>query len=48
MSFDTVIGMTSLQLSLTFVTLALCLALGGLISYMVSPFAGVILILTKL
>jgi hypothetical protein len=39
--------LTSLHLPLTSVTLALCLALGGSISYMASPFAGVILILAK-
>lgn len=39
--------LTSLQLPVAPVTTALCLALGGSISYMASPFAGVILTLAK-
>jgi len=38
---------TLLQLPITPVTIALCLALGGTISYMVSPFAGIIMIIAK-
>lgn len=39
--------LASLQLPVAPVTTALCLALGGSISYMASPFAGVILTLAK-
>ena len=39
--------LTSLKLPLPTITQAVCLALGGSISYMVSPFAGVILTLAK-
>jgi hypothetical protein len=39
--------LTALQLPIAPVSLALCLALGGTISYIVSPFAGVILTLAK-
>lgn len=40
--------LTSLHLPLPSETVALCLALGGSISYMVSPFAGVIMAIAKL
>lgn len=39
--------LTSMHLPISSVTLALCLALGGSISYMVSPFAGVIMAIAK-
>jgi hypothetical protein len=39
--------LTSMHLSISPVTLALCLALGGSISYMLSPFAGVIMAISK-
>ncbi|MCM0758938.1 hypothetical protein M7775_10220 [Sporomusa sphaeroides DSM 2875] len=40
--------LTLLSLPVTSLTLALCLAVGGSISYMVSPFAGLILTLAKM
>lgn len=39
--------LTVLNLPVSTVTIALCLALGGSISYMVSPFAGVIMTIAK-
>lgn len=39
--------LTVLHLPISLTTLALCLALGGSISYMVSPFAGVIMTIAK-
>jgi len=39
--------LTSLQLPIPAISIALCLALGGTISYMVSPFAGMVLMLSK-
>ncbi|MBP1764601.1 MAG: putative rane protein [Firmicutes bacterium] len=39
--------LTSLQLPIPAISIALCLALGGTISYIVSPFAGMILMLSK-
>ncbi len=39
--------LTLLQLPVSSTTIALCLALGGSISYMVSPFAGVIMTIAK-
>jgi hypothetical protein len=39
--------LTSLQLPVAPVTVALCLALGGSVSYAASPFAGVIFTLAK-
>lgn len=39
--------LTSMNLPISSVTLAMCLALGGSISYMVSPFAGVIMAVAK-
>lgn len=40
--------LTLLSLPVTSLTMALCLAVGGSISYMVSPFAGLILTLAKM
>ena len=39
--------LTSLQLPIPAISIALCLALGGSISYIVSPFAGMVLMLSK-
>jgi hypothetical protein len=39
--------LTSLQLPISQISLALCLALGGSISYILSPFAGIVLTLAK-